>query len=227
MPIEQLSFIGETLKADPATRTFGGYAAVFGKVDDRPDILAVGCFDKTLAEYQTKKRNPRLLWQHRMDWPIGVVTSVAVDAFGLKMTARLTAGVRQADEAYNLMKDGAIDSMSIGFWTDDDEYDRETGVRTIKGVSLQEISVVTDPAREDAKILDVQSRRPHTIRTFEEGLRRHLGFSRAEAEQIARYGFKADHRDGDADRPEPRDGDGRLEKILADLQAANRIANPA
>jgi len=225
--MDKLSFIGETLKADPQTRTFSGYAAVFGKVDDRPDVLAVGCFDKTLAEYQTKKRFPRLLWQHRTEYPIGVVTALSIDGFGLKMAGRLTAGVSKAEEAYNLMKDGAIDSMSIGFWTDDDDYDRETGVRTIKRVALQEISVVTEPAREDAKILDVQSRRPQTIRSFEEGLRKHLGFSRTEAEQIARYGFKANPRDEDADRPDPRDGDGRLEKILADLQAANRIANPA
>lgn len=223
--MDKLAFVGETLKADPATRTFSGYAAVFGKVDDRPDILAPGCFDKTLAEYATKKRAPRLLWQHSMDWPIGVVTSVAADSFGLKMTGRLTAGVRFADEAYALMQDGAVDSMSIGFWTEDDDYDRDTGIRTIKAVSLMEISVVTVPAREDAKILDVQSRRPQTIRTFEEALRK-LGFSRAEATQIARFGFKADPRDADADLPDPRDADG-LNRILTSLRAANQIANPA
>jgi len=47
--------------------TFSGYASVFNVVDSQNDIIASGAFKNSLG----KKDSIKLLWQHKMDEPIG------------------------------------------------------------------------------------------------------------------------------------------------------------
>jgi hypothetical protein len=75
----------------------------------------------------------------------------------------------------------------------DDSWNEKERVRTLKAVDLQEVSVVTFPANDEARIETVKQKllagdRP-TIREFEE-LLREKGFSRGDAELIAEHGFK-------------------------------------
>lgn len=134
---------------------FSGYGSTFGNMDAVRDIILPGAFTKTLAE---RTAPVRLLWQHDWREPIGVFDSLSEDGNGLKFNARLALGTQRGREAYELMKMGAVDRMSVGFSVsspDDVEY--ADGVTKYKAVTLHEISVVTFPANKEAVINSVKA----------------------------------------------------------------------
>ncbi len=145
--------------------TISGYGSVFGVVDSYGDIVVKGAFAKTLAERADKAR---LLWQHRSDSPIGKFTDLHEDANGLHFTASLNLKVQRGLEAYEHLKHGDIDGMSIGFVTMQDEVDTaNNNVRLIKEAKLYEISLVTFPANEEATVTSVKSREGSIADRFE------------------------------------------------------------
>ena len=136
--------------------TFEGYGSVFGTVDSYGTVVDKGAFEKTLND---RKGKIRLLWQHDSSQPIGVFTDLYEDNIGLRFKAQLNLDVQRGKEAYSLLKQGALDGMSIGFvplqWSIDDTDDEETCHFT--EVKLYEISLVTFPANEDATVTQVKS----------------------------------------------------------------------
>jgi HK97 family phage prohead protease len=56
-----------------------------------------------------------LLAYHKSDAPVGVVTEAHVSERGIRVKARLSKGVRLADEIWQLVRDGAIAAVSVGF----------------------------------------------------------------------------------------------------------------
>ena len=128
---------------------------------------------------------------------MGTTSSAEEDNHGLFLKGRfITTPLSQ--QAREECAAGAIDSMSIGFATNDYETDPKTGVRTLQDISLYEVSLVTFPANENATISAVKAM-PTTIREFEE-LLRDAGFTSAAAKKIAISGFKA--RDEARDEPD-------------------------
>ena len=67
-------------------------------------------------------------------------------------------GTQKGKEVYELMKMGALDSMSIGYrlTPEDYKYDPKERRRVIKSVDLMEISLVTFPMNPKAKITKVK-----------------------------------------------------------------------
>lgn len=128
-----------------------GYASTFGNVDRVGDIVAKGAFTKSLSE-----RTPKMLCQHDTDDVIGAVDTIYETDSGLYFESRLPKENSIVKDLVPLIKMGAIDSISIGFSTNISEWNEETGIRTLKEVELWEISVVTFPANEKAKILGVK-----------------------------------------------------------------------
>jgi hypothetical protein len=154
MKPEVKSFQFELKSLDEAGK-FSGYLAVFGNVDAGGDRIEKGAFSRTL---NTKNRFS-LLWQHRMDKPIGGFTGKE-DEHGLLIDGELNLGVQQAQEAYALLKKRDIDGLSIGY--DAVKYDMEasTGenrIRVLKEIKLYEGSLVTFPMNESAVVTDVKS----------------------------------------------------------------------
>ena len=133
--------------------SFTGYCSTFGNVDEGGDVVLRGAFVNTLAH-----RVPRLLWQHDMSEPIGKVLGLSEDDRGLHGEFKLSRTTRGHD-AYQLLKDGAIDSMSIGYIPEDQEFDEKSGVRQLKSVDLLEISLVSIPMNEEARITAVKAAR--------------------------------------------------------------------
>lgn len=175
-----------SLKAAPdEAGCFEGYASVFGVVDQGLDVVQPGAFAKNLG-----KRKVRMLWQHETDKPIGVWEEIREDERGLFVKGRLILGVEKGKEACELLKAGAIDSMSIGYRTIEAESETISGrgVRKLTEIDLFEISLVTFPMLPDAKVTDVKS--ITTERDFEKFLR-DAGYSRNEAKAITAHGFKA------------------------------------
>ncbi len=165
------------IKAVNEDGLFSGYGSVFGVVDSYQEVVAAGAFKESLDS-----RMPSLLWQHRSGEPIGVYTTVKEDNIGLHVEGKLALKTARGAEAYELLKMGAISGLSIGFVTREDSYDRVTGVRTLKKVDLWEVSLVTFPANDAARVASIKS--IESIKSFSEAeayLREAGGLSRGEA----------------------------------------------
>jgi HK97 family phage prohead protease len=162
----------EDLKARDDGWTFSGYASTFGNIDQGGDVVLHGAFRDSLE----RRPQPKLLWQHDVAEPVGRVLQLKEDDRGLHGHFKLSRTTRGHD-AYQLLKDGAIDSMSIGYVPEDQEFD-EAGIRRLKSVSLLEISIVSIPMNEEALITAVKSVSDPRSRVFAE-LQEH--FRRLEA----------------------------------------------
>lgn len=155
MNIEIASGISLDTKAIGDDGTFEGYASIFGNVDSHRDVIDVGAFAPSLASRPIGR--VKMLRQHRQDSPIGVWTAAAEDSRGLHVKGRLIREVPLAAQTYALMREGALDQLSIGFRTKRERFDRKAGVRHVVEVDLREISVVTFGSNDKAAISAVKS----------------------------------------------------------------------
>lgn len=177
---------------DDNSGEFEGYGSVFGVVDSYNEVVDKGAFVESLQ----KDGLPKLLLQHSTWMVGGVYEEAREDERGLYVKGKLNLEVQAAREAYSLLKQGAINGLSIGFRTLVEEVNKETGIVHIKKVRLYEVSIVTFPANEAATISSVKSA-PGSIREFEEFLRE-AGYSQEGAKLIASKGYRAyeTHREG-------------------------------
>ncbi len=164
--------------------TFEGYGAVFGNLDRDGDIVKKGAFSKSL-----KTRVPALLWQHNQRMPVGKFEVVKEDKTGVFVKGRL-AQKGQGEEALELLRMGAVTGLSIGFITRKSIRDEITGQRTILEADLMEISIVTFPANEEARITAVKAA-GMSIRELELKLTQDAGFSRTVARKLINGGYKS------------------------------------
>lgn len=206
-----------SVKALKEDGTLTGYGSVFGVVDSYNEVVAAGAFAESLKERAAKGRGLPILWQHRSSEPLGLWTVVAEDEHGLKLDGKLLKDdVRQAAEAYALLKNGVISGLSIGYWVRESSYDEREGIRTLTKLDLEEVSLVTFPANDDARVDAVKFKLSHgtlpTLREFERVLRDE-GFSQAQAKTIASHGYAAMlQRDAAGD-----EGEAALAKKLAEI----------
>jgi len=122
-----------------------GYASVYNIKDYHNDLIAKGAFAS--ASHQ----NVKFLWQHDSKKPIGIIKHLSEDDHGLKMEAVINNKVKAGREAIELIKQGAIDGLSIGFYIKNSVYN-EVKQRVITEAELLEISIVTFPANQSARI---------------------------------------------------------------------------
>ncbi len=122
-----------------------GYASVFGVRDAHDHIILKGAF-KNLENNKVK-----LLWQHDATKPIGVITLLKEDEYGLRIDAEINNNTIAGYEASELLKQQALGGLSIGFTIKSSDYNTE-GLKIIDDVKLSEVSVVTFPANEYAEI---------------------------------------------------------------------------
>lgn len=151
-----LDFNLQLKSLDKAGR-FAGYASVFDVVDNQKDIILRGAFADTL---KGRVGDIKMLWQHQQDEPIGVFERIFEDVHGLYVEGRLLLDVARAKEAYTLLKEGVVSGLSIGYSPIKYHRHEKTGVRLLSAVDLWEISLVTFPANEAAKITVVKQEIP-------------------------------------------------------------------
>jgi HK97 family phage prohead protease len=125
-----------------------GYASIFSIADKDQDIIQKGAFTKSINSLE---KHLKLLWQHDTKMPIGIVTSISEDNYGLFMCAYIVQTTQKAQEAAKLVEEGIIDSLSIGFIPRKVKTDA-TGLSRIIEATLYEISLVTFPANPMSKI---------------------------------------------------------------------------
>jgi HK97 family phage prohead protease len=184
------SAIALDVKAVKDDGTIEGYGSVFNNVDSANEVVMPGAFTGSLVESKRKGRSIKLLWQHDRERPIGVWEDLAEDSKGLWGRGRLLKDVSAlAAEAYGLLKEGALDGLSIGYREiETAPHEDKQGVRKLLKLDLREISVVTFAANERARVETVKSLLTAgelpTVRQFEEHLR-DAGFSKSLAAAIA------------------------------------------
>jgi len=154
---DERKFVGVALAGVAADGTFDGYASLFGKVDLGRDVVEAGAFAASLA--RRGAAGVRMLYQHDPAAPIGTWAEIREDARGLYVRGRLALGAPRAREVHALMREGALDGLSIGFRAVRARTDAKTGIRRILEVDLWEISVVTFPMLPEARIGAVKARR--------------------------------------------------------------------
>lgn len=195
MATKQRLDIPLTLKSVSDTGEFDGYGSVFGVKDSYADIVMPGAFQKSLAAWQEKGRLPALLWQHDMAEPIGVYTEMREDSTGLYVKGRLLIEDDPlAKRAYAHMKAGSLSGLSIGYILNDYEYDKDKSAFLLKEIDLWEISLVTFPANDEARIADVKSlleRGEIPPPSKVEKALREVGFSGSQAKAFMAKGYSA------------------------------------
>ena len=147
-------------------RTVCGIACPFDAPTDLGryvETIARTAFDRTIAERGPQR--VKFLAQHNdRALPIGRATVLRPDTAGLYAELRVSK-TSHGDEVLELIKDGALDGLSIGFdpvpATDRWSADRSSVVR--HEVRLAEISAVTVPAYELARVTALRSLTPETF----------------------------------------------------------------
>ncbi|MGB2951079.1 MAG: HK97 family phage prohead protease, partial [Rhodococcus sp. (in: high G+C Gram-positive bacteria)] len=112
-------------------------------------------FDKTLKERGAGK--VRLLAHHDMrSNPLGRTTVLRADSAGLYMEARVSKTVA-GDEFLELVRDGAMQDLSIGFRPITDTWSKDRKFVRRNEVALHEISAVNIGALAGAAITGVRT----------------------------------------------------------------------
>jgi len=188
--------------ADDRPGAFEGYGAVFGNLDAYGDVIQKGAFKKSLAEWKRRKALPPMLLQHGGGGlmggaaedmiPVGKWDDLAEDETGLFVKGELIAlDTDIGRRVHAAMKAGAMSGLSIGFrarkFTMGTKPDQPR--RMLEDVDLVEVSLVTFPANDQARVSNVKSGAPSTVREFE-ALMRDAGLSRKEAGIVINSGVK-------------------------------------
>jgi HK97 family phage prohead protease len=102
---------------------------------------------------------PRLLMQHQEDARavVGMVTERVSTDDGMMFTAKI-ANTTAGNDLIELLKMGALDSVSVGLDVISERQEGKT--RVITAANWRELSVVFEPAFADAKILEIAASTP-------------------------------------------------------------------
>ncbi len=183
--IRALKLTAKQAKLSHEGRTFSGYATVYNNVNTYGFCIAPGAYDELLEQGV----QPRMFFNHD-SWgiPIGKWTELKSDDTGLKVTGELTEGLDESDRILACLRHGSIDGLSVCISFDDECI---LGNQITKIASLDEISVVTFPADQRARITEalsaqqeVQIKTLSNEKDFEDFLREAGGLSRARAKQF-------------------------------------------
>ncbi len=148
MDLETRTFQVE-LDGDLEDRTVIGRAVPYNTPTD------VGGYKESFQRgaFGAVKKNLPLLYQHNE--PVGKITATRDADDGLHIAARISQTPR-GEEVLTLLRDGVLDSFSVGFQPKQSKRSEDgTVVRT--GAVLREVSVVTFPAYEGAQVAAVRS----------------------------------------------------------------------
>lgn len=138
--------------------TVEGHISTFGNVDRDGDVFARTAFDRTLQELKSSgKVFLPMLWQHRIDKPIGgfPLEVMSVDDKGLFVRGEVNLNTNGGRDAFALLKQGVISEFSIGFIPVDRKF--ENGTQIFEDVDLIEASLVTIPANPMATVTNVKA----------------------------------------------------------------------
>ncbi len=125
-----------------------GYATRFGEYDLNRDRVLRGAFLKSLIP--AKPGRVKMLYQHRVEKPIGRWVQIKEDSRGLFVRGEIFLNTDLGRNVWSLISGGALDGLSIGFRTK--KARRSKKGRDLLELDLWEISIVTFPMAPGARI---------------------------------------------------------------------------
>ncbi len=137
-------------KSSDAGAEVAGYVSTYGNTDHGGDVVMRGAFDSALASGMPV----RFLWAHDTHEVIGLPLELKSDDTGLFGRFKISQTARGRD-VHTLLKDGAVDSFSIGYIPTEVEFDGDT--RLLKSLDLLECSLVSMPMNPRATVTAVKS----------------------------------------------------------------------
>ena len=154
-----------TIRADDAAepRTVRGLAVPYGVEIELFDGYFETIAPGALADRAEDATSLKLFYRHNE--PIGLIISITETAEGIEIEARFS-DTQAARDAYQLVRDGVIDRLSIGFVPlAFERTEDEAGVHTtITSLDLREVSLVPFPAYDGATITQVREQPTPTER---------------------------------------------------------------
>jgi HK97 family phage prohead protease len=148
-------------EGDTPARTIAGLAVPYGVAAD----AMTGPVRFEAGSLATDGPAPKLIRDHDLGQPIGIVTSRTDTPDGMEFTARISA-TAAGDEALTLAADGVLDSVSVGVEILQHRF--EAGVMIVESGRWRELSLVPFGAFEAAKIAQVAATEPDPTTTPEE-----------------------------------------------------------
>lgn len=169
-----------------------GLAAGYGNVDYGGDKIIPGAFAKSI---DGRGGVPMLLFhdQHR---PVGKWAEFAETNDGLVVKGKISTKTRDGGEAYELVKDGALAGLSIGYDVPANGKRMVGKVRELTELHLHEVSLVSigmNPKALISGVKEIENSRNRlaagerlTEREWEGLLKDAFGLSNSEAERVVR-----------------------------------------
>jgi hypothetical protein len=188
--MERKRFDFEIKAIDEAGR-FEGWASVYGNKDHGGDVVLPGAFDESLANWQGAGRKVPILHNHDHSDIRGVWEVLESRDKGLWGQGQLNLDIEAGRDSRALMKQGAISGLSIGYNIEDGgiSYDEEKQTYLLSKLNLWEVSIVTFPMNDLARVEVVKSKNERrtvpTVREIERALR-DQGFTSSQSKQIAK-----------------------------------------
>lgn len=136
---------------------FSGYAVVWGERNAHNEIVRRGAFRVSLEQHRAAQTKPVMLWSHDPSDIIGVWNEVREDERGLFVRGQLVTTTTRGREAFDLLKAGALNGLSIGFRLLKGGETRQAGTRILTGIDVREISLVGMPSAPNARITSIRS----------------------------------------------------------------------
>ena len=143
----KISFPIEITAADTNKRTISGKIVTWDEQGSTSAGLTV--FEKDSIDFS---KPVKLLLEHQTTKPLGKLVDITATDTGLEATFRLAKTFR-ADDALEEAATGLRDGFSVGVKIN--EWKNVEGVLRIQSSSLQEVSLVTDPAIDSARVAEV------------------------------------------------------------------------
>lgn len=145
-------------KALSGDRTFSCYGNVKGNIDHALDRVVDGAYRDSIASHKAAGTMPKFFWMHNpWDTPVGVWTAMEEDSKGLYLEGRFS-NTPKGNELYELYKDNALDSFSIGYRVNDEKWNSSLGCNDLIKVDIREISAVTFACNEESRLVEIKSK---------------------------------------------------------------------
>ena len=159
---------------------FSGYASVWNGNDLVNDTIEKGAFSGSI-----EKQMPKMFFNHDHRFvPVGDWIEAKEDDSGLFVSGKIDMNHRDGPTIYSGLLRKAVDGLSIGFEMNKEDFEtKDDGGRIIKRCDLVEVSIVSFPCDESARIADVKSRfaKAETKRDIERLLRDEFGVTKSVA----------------------------------------------
>lgn len=149
--------VSQFKSTETGTMKFTCYGNVKGNIDHALDRTLDGAYQKSIENHKKNGTMPKMLWMHNpYETPIGKWTSMKEDSKGLWLEGEF-ADTDKGREMYTLMKDGHVDSFSIGYRVIEEKWNSEKRCNDLIELDIREVSAVNFACNEESRLQEIKS----------------------------------------------------------------------